>query len=1658
MILVVLALVLGVALIPKGRAADGKTRIEITSATQFYGCMSDSKHIDTTNYEYVLKADIDLTPEVMGIDFSEYLKKNTFSFGSKDYPFKGVFDGEGHTIKGLKHLMSEGEFGADTGLFAQTEGAVIRNLTITNADINADQRGGILAGKAVNTIFENVSVKDSYIRLSCANNVLTLVTDGGLRGGGLIGEAVGCTLYNCETINTRVNNNNTAGVAALSGKGLYLGGLIGQADGGTVIEYCRVTGEVDKTKAEPKDQYKSQVTSSYDTAVGALGGNTLYVGGIVGELSEGSKVIDCFATPYLYFYTATYVSVGAGNSGNIGGIAAAVFGVSCEITRCHYAGKMESRQYNAVLVIPIIQNDVGLAGIAEEVDKDWVSPNNIKSTYYKESLTGDVNTLGNDETTSDYGPQSDEHYLDQTFWEGHDYDFAGTTARSSRYNEYLLADGRTASHANKWVMDYTNGYPVHGKSVAATLDFPGAGTVTIGKSELVNASVSTSNPYVFAVQAINFNEGTIDLSATANTGYRFVEWYKVPAVTATSLAESHSYFDKVFAEHQPIAGAEANYADASCEDNDLFIARYQAQVKFHDVNGTEIGTNASPRGDNWYYYKETLPEVIPENVPEGSPTLIGWTTVPSGSNQGYANIANDVLETLRKEGDFYETGDEIVKTMDLYPVYKGLLGNVITVMEGNELDENPLASVRDGVGDTSATMTDGKVTLHVKGANADGTFPDGYRFLGWYENGHRISTEQNYILGDDVDLTVEHTYEARMEYRVDYWVRAFSQGDSSFEEGNLFASLWYKYGENFNSIAGPVFIREKVEHWGSAYVNHGDSNNENDRYTSANLVIVKPTSVYSHNTESAKGSGTGYAVYMDTDFPGAGSITEEKRSSGAKYTFNALSSRYHLQFWTLERKNDRWTYADNPMDTGMLNLATSAVYKGRAMVTADIVFYDKSGNIEKSVVRRYDDSILMGSDSVHEYYYPHNTTTAKVDTTTVEDKTISGTVMRESSPINESMYIPGYHFLGWINASEVAKDSAEWNYIYDVSGDSYCTSNKAKAEPYLVSADDIVTEAHDLYPVYARYNATATTNIHILGVPEGVNKPEPPVITWDSEETEKVTDDGQRTITLTIDLNKPVSDGSDEVYKLVSVTCEKNGKVIETLQPNDTGIYTYDIEAGPNYRFIANYEPLVVVYHLDDTNVKVVSRNVGDVLGEQPYPNYNLNSNKVIFVGWTATKPTSGYHQFNSYAEFEASDATLVLEDAMVIQSMELWPVFVKANVTVDSNIDDKGTAHRYLSIPEKVDGAWIAYAEESVTYGGTEYRFEGWNVNGTQVSNNHSYVLESNDLFSNKTFTARYEAVEKHYQIHYHGKGGNILYTAEVLESDTRTFVTTMMQNDQEITVPVDMEAFVKVAGSLAADETFREWRWVKVDSSVSQWDGFCDKTVVEEIMKAESITEMHLYPVIRKVTATDSEGNSQAILVGATKETNPDNGTVTEKVTVGLENEYAQSKLTVHIEDISYGSSEEPTKAPVKGVPVDLYMKVEQEDLKITTETTDENGNAVFELSNIITIQKTVNDGRAEGTFVFDVYRKNEDDTETLIQSVAVTLTEPAKIKVPFGKYVIKENTDWAWRYSDSAEITVKEARVYGTDATVTFDNEVQNKKWFDYTDRNKNEFKSN
>lgn len=1704
--------------LPAAAHAEDQTEFHITNRNDFLACVALSRQRDTSQWRVYLDNDIVLNDDDMNAIVEDTVKH--LSFGNKEHPFKGVFDGQNHTVKGLNYENEVLDPERDTGFFAETDGATIKNFLVEDANIWADFRGGIIVGKAVNTHFENVMVMESTLHVTCANNMLNVITNAGFEGGLIAGELDGCTLYNCEVRGGRAVHNTTAGVQAIGGEGLYMAAFAGYVKSST-IEYCRVT----PTRNEDGSSMDmTDVTNKYDVAIGALGGNNVYASGFVGCMAGNAKVIDCFSTAQCYSYAASYVGVISVTRAWTGGLAGRILTKEGnELVRSHFAGDLSSRQYNPIAVIPIIQNDVNLGGIAARANKGDAT---VTECYFKPSVSLSGNSQGNpakkkipsfggDGTTKgdSYGPWDDERYITRELWEEHDYDFCAGTMRSTANDDAL-----GGQHTNEWAMDYKLNIPVHGQSVKATIDFPGAGTATIEATKL-GIDQKTTDPYTFAVSAVlagtaqGLAQGDTSVTfkqetsarpeglSEANGGYRFMGWFREPDVRVNRIGQDNSWFDgktddaavkdgkrvQDNTKHETTSSYTADNGKDHAKSegfkgNDLFIASYEAQVLFYNVKGETLNWKdgkAHDQSTDWYRYGVGLTPAAPADRGglSKTATFIGWTTQPNDDksmNGAYAAITSPQLADLKNQGAFYPAGSEItvVGPTDFYPVYSDYVSNIMTVFEGNEQDELGDVTQRAGVGNTFVDVQPGEngtssYTVQVRGVNnkplsEGGTLPIGYRFLGWYENKKnadgstvevRVSRDPSYTLPADVDLTVPHTYTARFEYRVDYYVRAYANDE--YTNSELLCSVWNEYKTPFNDKVGTSYVRENVVHWGSKHVNHGDKNAYKEGscaegYYDSNTLIVAPMSAYSHNVRNDTGADTLKNVLVDTDFPGSGTFDEEKVLNALQYTFKPSSDRYSLKFWTLERIGGRWTYLNTPekKNTVKASINYTSKYRMRAMVTTRVDFYKKDGTVCKKTTRRYESNLLQKKsgeeDPQYTYKYPFIYTNDTVDKNSGGDSdTITNpNLTLESSPTDAEMAVSGYKFLGWISTAEVEKDSPVWNYIYDVANDPYVTSDPEKASPYLATDDSKVTQWQDAYPVYAKYDVSYTTNLHRAGF-EGtseVNVPKYDIVPVINADTDPAT------ATVTPDIATTVYKSGDELYKLNKVEIELPNGEVKELESNGNNSYSYPVEPGGAYTFVAYYSPLAVVYHLNASEVDGKVAQQGDMLGSLdggiPKPTYDVSTIDAdtggafnAFVGWTETQPAPG----KGYVVW-SDGLPMVNKNTVVKAPMELYPVYrpsaVKVQSNIDGNLENPGSV-RSLSRTDSGDqiSLEVKAATEVVGKDGTKYDFVGWSrdyVNDGQYSlmtDDEKYPLEGNEPFKSVTYTAVYKITP--YKVRYHGVDGSVIFTATVDSGDGRAtgagFVhdvdvpkmdesgKPVYDNDgnpemEKKSVAYDPDAHSKIVALLdeqtatsgGVRELFLEWRYVPADGTAKSWDEFKDEPVKGD---------MDLYPVTYRVVAKDTSDPENHVtmttaqlkwLLDPNAANTVDNSADKAPFKVCFAERFMGTQLTVTVTQASYGPGAEGVTAeekPVNGKFVSLYSLgsgsgsfdlANRLESKKTGEGDQGDGNAVFDFAktHALTIVKKTSDASAMGQmFRFKVTKTAEGTSpETRMVEVKV------------------------------------------------------------------------
>ena len=290
-----LSFTLCLTLLPMAAFAEEPDKISITTVDellQFAKAVDNGEYDDKTDAVVSLDADLDLTGVAWTPIGSVFAADGTLL-----HYFSGKFYGNGHTISNLDFSENYGKTEYPSfGFFSEVYGAEISGLTI-QGKLDVSNAGYVYFGTVAGV------AADSKIS-DCVSDVSFTDTDKYINGpAALCGYAINSTIEHCQNKgNFSVTTDTTS---------LQMGGIVGVADNSTV-QYCANTG--DMTSWTP------------------------HTGGIVGQLYQGSKIINCYSTGKL-------VPLGHGTT-NFGGIAGTV-GAGTEIRHCYFAGEMDLSQYTA---------------------------------------------------------------------------------------------------------------------------------------------------------------------------------------------------------------------------------------------------------------------------------------------------------------------------------------------------------------------------------------------------------------------------------------------------------------------------------------------------------------------------------------------------------------------------------------------------------------------------------------------------------------------------------------------------------------------------------------------------------------------------------------------------------------------------------------------------------------------------------------------------------------------------------------------------------------------------------------------------------------------------------------------------------------------------------------------------------------------------------------------------------------------------------------------------------------------------------------------------------------------------------------------------------------------------------------------------------------
>ncbi len=304
------ALVLCLAMVPISAFAAGKTAIRtVDDLLQFAKAVDNGEYDDETDAVVSLEEDLDLT----GVAWTP-IGSVFDGDGNLLHYFSGKFYGNGYTISNLDFSENYGKTEYPSfGFFSEVYDAEISGLTI-QGKLDVSNSGYVYFGTVAGV------AADSKIS-DCVSDVSFTDTNIYINGtAALCGYAINSTIEHCQNKgNFTITKDTTR---------FWMGGIVGLAENSTV-QYCANTGDI----------------TSW----------TPHAGGIVGQLYQASKIINCYSSGKM-------VPLGTGNT-NTGGIAGTV-GAGTEIRHCYFAGEMNLSQYTATTPYK------RLGGIAGEVSSD----------------------------------------------------------------------------------------------------------------------------------------------------------------------------------------------------------------------------------------------------------------------------------------------------------------------------------------------------------------------------------------------------------------------------------------------------------------------------------------------------------------------------------------------------------------------------------------------------------------------------------------------------------------------------------------------------------------------------------------------------------------------------------------------------------------------------------------------------------------------------------------------------------------------------------------------------------------------------------------------------------------------------------------------------------------------------------------------------------------------------------------------------------------------------------------------------------------------------------------------------------------------------------------------------------------------------------------
>ena len=856
---------------------------------------------------------------------------------------------------------------------------------------------------------------------------------------------------------------------------------------------------------------------------------------------------------------------------------------------------------------------------------------------------------------------------------------SGTVSGASTYNHgascTLTATPATGYHFVNWTK---NGQAV---STSANYTF----TVTEAGSYVANFAINTyaitatANPAAggSAIGAGTYNHGaSCTLTATANTGYHFVNWTKNGQAVSTNanytftVTEACAYVANfelntyaITATANPTAGGSIQGAGTYTHGQTCTLtATAAASSGYHFVNWTKNGVQVSTNASYTFTVTEAGSYVANFALNNYNIT-VSATPAAGGTAQGAGTYTYGQTATLTATAATgytftnWKKNGQVVSTSASYS---------FTVTEGGAyvanfaLNTYTIAATADPA--VGGTIQGAGTYAHGESATLTATAATGYTFTNWTKNGQVVSTNASYTF----TVTSAASYVAHFTLNT-YAITATAnpavggsiQGAGTYNHGatvTLTATAatgytfvnWTKGGTVVSTNATYSFTATEA----GAYVANFSLNSYaiTASVTPANSGTVSGASTYNHGA-SCTLTATAATGYHFVNWTKNG----VQVSTSASYTFTVTGAGAYEAHFAIN------TYAItasvSPDNTGTVQGAGTYNHGASCTLTATpatgyhFVNWTKNGQAV-STSASYTFTVTEAGAYVANFAINTYNITASVAVANTGTVTGAGTYNHGASCTLTATAATGYHFVNWTKNGQAVSTSANYTFTVTEAGAyvaNFAINTYAITASVLPSNSGTVTGAGTYnHGASCTLTATPATGYYFVNWTKGGT-----VVSTNANYTFTVTEAGAYVANFSLNPYEIVVSANPTYggtatgagtytygqsatltatpatgYQFINWT--KNGQVVST-----SANYTFTVTNAGAY--VANFNPI------DYTVITVASPSVGGTvtggghyLFGQTCTVYAEPAEGYSFVNWTNNAgeivSTNVIYQFNVYA------------------------------------------------------------------------------------------------------------------------------------------------------------------------------------------------------------------------------------------------------------------------------------------------------------------------------------------------------------------------------------------------------------------------------------------